>query len=129
MEGTVAESVDGLNCDAVKEHGQHGGVVECFAHGGEVGALGLGVDPAEEGVEGEDEYGGADAHDEAEVGVLGVVVGGLGDGGVSGPALLVFDDAHVVGVAGGEDDDGQVDHHDPVELELPVHLLLLLSGQ
>lgn len=106
MKRSVAEAVDGFNCDAVEEHGEHCGVVEDFTHGGELNLLCSGVDPPKEGVEGEYEYGGADAHDESEVGVLRVVVGGLGDGGMSGPALFIFDDAHVIGVAGSQYDDG-----------------------
>lgn len=45
------------------------------------------------------------------------MVGCLGDGGVVSSALFVFDDAHVVGVAGGEDHDGDVKVEDPVEFE------------
>lgn len=80
-------------------------------------SLSLGIDPPEDSIEGKYENSGSDPHDESEVGVLWVVVGSLRDGGMSGSALFVFDDAHVVGVTGGEDDDGEVDYNDPIKLE------------
>ena len=56
----------------------------------------------------------SDAHNKPEICVLWVMVGSLSDGGMASPALFVFDDAHIVGITGGQDDYRKVEDDDPV---------------
>lgn len=114
MQRTVTESVYGLYGYAIANQSYHDCIVKYFAHGWELNCFSLGVDPSEDCVKDQYEYGRSNAHDKPEVGVLRVVISGLRDGGVSSSALFVFDDAHVVGVEGCEYDDGQVDDDYPI---------------
>jgi len=76
---------------------------------------GLCVEPPKQCIKNKHNDTSGEAHNKPELDTFRVVVGRLSDGGVVWFALLVLDDAHVVGVAGAEDYEGDVEDDQPVE--------------
>ena len=128
MQRSISFAIDCLNRYTVEDHGQNHRIIDDFTERREPYFLSLSVDPSIEIDKDKDEYGCCDAHDKPEVCILGKMIGSLGDGAVVGSTLFVFDDTHIVGVAGSENDDGKVEEHEFVDGELSVYLgLPLLS--
>lgn len=110
MDDGVACAVDCADGSVEADDGGLGdGVDPLFGGEGELGVLLFEAEEAEEGeVEEEDEATGLEG-EHAEDDVLGVVAGGVGDGGVRERTFLVGGDGGVVAEEAGCDDEGDED--------------------